>query len=847
MTAAVEDPLASDAMRARRQQRGSQHQKQAAQPAGWLEPRPRWTAAGDVEFSAVPTHPVRRDVDLPVTPAVGWSTSTPPPRQRTAVASLVQKGLLAGRRPGSAPGKPLTFLTSPRVVTPRGARPDPGARAAEEDLAIAVRDSASARRARPASAGTLRLGRPKPVVPGQVLQPTLDNRYDEALRRQPKWSEAARQQWERGQMVAAADIRLRGAKVSHHASTGTTARSGLRRASSEPASKHQRAARNRERAATERAESMRALRPAREGQRAATWGKKAAAPAKPVDAPGVKISEAQPSALNKPLSPAEHRREQALSGVAQRWNSPSQNIWEREPGPEPEPELELGADTPGNLATAAFSPEHRRNAAAAGFLPDEHPVPEMSAATSMERCLDGGSSDDGYAGSADAVGAAAAAAAELGPEPEAEPEPEPEPEPAPEPEPGPARSVYLSSPLDLPAPSAVAANILELAEWRRVKERAGIADALLTDSRSAEELRGGTGASAAAERTRSRRLDTTGGSTGSSSSSFAGARALVADRPTGISVTVSSQSLGASHSRSYDHLPGGFAQHTEQLEEKAHRRRFRQVEAEALAMLEDSEWELAIGEHLDDGQQRLDELQARIDAVGGQLHSCVAQQRAIQHSYEGALKATEAKTAAVDAVSVFVSKRHANRGGDGLQINRRAMPPRGGKPESSAQQKLSALGSSTAKTVAASESVAMRAMGRLSERAGDARTRMHKEAEAKRRAAEEKEIRLTSFAAEAFKEADASVLRMVREESAVRIVESAANDAARKAGRGVLSHHAGLNAVHNTMTEEAAAIRIQAHERGRQGRRSAAQMKAALHSLYNRSEEEHDLEAILTG
>ena len=51
---------------------------------------------------------------------------------------------------------------------------------------------------------------------------------------------------------------------------------------------------------------------------------------------------------------------------------------------QPDSEATAGEDTPGNLAAAAFSPEHRRYAAAAGFLPDEYLVPEMSAATSMD-------------------------------------------------------------------------------------------------------------------------------------------------------------------------------------------------------------------------------------------------------------------------------------------------------------------------------------------------------------------------------------------------------------------------------------------------------------------------------
>jgi hypothetical protein len=51
---------------------------------------------------------------------------------------------------------------------------------------------------------------------------------------------------------------------------------------------------------------------------------------------------------------------------------------------QPDSEATAGEDTPGNLAAAAFSPEHRRYAAAAGFLPDEYLVPEVSAATSMD-------------------------------------------------------------------------------------------------------------------------------------------------------------------------------------------------------------------------------------------------------------------------------------------------------------------------------------------------------------------------------------------------------------------------------------------------------------------------------
>ena len=174
-------------------------------PSGWLQPRPRWAAGGDV-----PTIAVRRDVDLPVTPAVGWSSAAPAPRQRTAVAALVQKGWLAGKDSRPRASKPLTFLTSPRVTTPRGAQP--ATCGVVGDLAIAPAKSDLATRPRPASAGTLRLGRPTPVAPGKVQWPGLDTRNDVALRRQPKWSEAARRQWEESQKAAEADIVLAKAK-----------------------------------------------------------------------------------------------------------------------------------------------------------------------------------------------------------------------------------------------------------------------------------------------------------------------------------------------------------------------------------------------------------------------------------------------------------------------------------------------------------------------------------------------------------------------------------------------------------------------------------------------------------
>ena len=104
----------------------------------------------------------------------------------------------------------------------------------------------------------------------------------------------------------------------------------------------------------------------------------------------------------------------------------------------------------------------------------------------------------------------------------------------------------------------------------------------------------------------------------------------------------------------------------------------------------------------------------------------------------------------------------------------------------------------------------------------------------------ERDVNRMAFAATAFESADAAVLRQDRETSAVRQVEAAANDDLISSGRGALAHRVGLGEVHNTMSEQAAAIRIQAHVRGRQGRLRAKALKASMEQLYHNDEDELD-------
>ena len=101
------------------------------------------------------------------------------------------------------------------------------------------------------------------------------------------------------------------------------------------------------------------------------------------------------------------------------------------------------------------------------------------------------------------------------------------------------------------------------------------------------------------------------------------------------------------------------------------------------------------------------------------------------------------------------------------------------------------------------------------------------------------------FASGAFQEADAATLRRDREETAARQVEAEANKAAIQSGRGALAHTVRLDEIHNTMNEEEAAIRIQAHVRGRQTRNRTASLRSTMKQLY--VSEEDELDAIIAG
>ena len=681
--------------------------QQRSRDSTWHEPRPRWTPDG-IEFVPVPTISVRRDVDLPVTPAFGWSTTAPAHRQRTVVQSLVRKGMLAGgrARPGSAPPAKGMF-TSPRVITPRGARVA-GGRGTDEELAIVAQEAAVQPRPqqRPSSAGKLQLGRPQSTTPGRELKPTLDTRNDAALRRQPKWSDAAREQWQSSQ--AEAELEMKGARWQARQQ---------RTESSSTRVKHARAKLKREEMEVE-AKRRREVSLHRQGNGQPIWGK-SKMPREAPAMPGFKVSPRDDQA-EKMLSPAEHRQESAVSSGAQGWGT--------------------GEDSSGTkvFSTSGVSVgmHTKKRVGEAGVTknlweaqqPELQPEPELRKKSPKRKQTRG-------------------VRFSRSPSPKVEPEPEPEREPEPEPEP----EVGPAGPIDLPAPSAVAANVLELAEWRRVgaEGRVGIAGAL---SSSAEDL------------------DANGSISGM----------VAPDRP-GISVSVSSHSLGGSLSRSYDHLPGGFEQHREQVEEKAHRQRFRAVEAEALNMLEGSEWEIAVSQHLNDGATRLESLQERLQRVGEQLHACIGAQKTIQHSYEEAMSATEAKQAAVDAMGVFVSQRYANREGTGLNIKRSTKVTRPAKG--------SALGSDVAMTAAYSAEIAQAAMGNVSARAKEAKQRMKDQEAERERLAAEKILRLSTFATQAFAQADGAVLRADREEIAIQLVEEKANTAAKAAGRGMLAHH----------------------------------------------------------